>query len=87
MSMTRLSGAEFKYSENGASATKDDYIKELERFYELFVDYRNFTGKDIRDKEMKILLLKWEVRKLKNKLNNEKLKVDNGLDVSKLSDS
>ena len=39
------------------------------------------------NKEMKILLLKWEIRKLKNKLNNEKLKVDNGLDVSKLSDS
>ena len=68
MSITRLSGAEFKYSENGASTTKDDYIKELEKFYELFVDYRNFTSTDIRDKEMKILLLKWEVRKLKQQL-------------------
>lgn len=68
MSITRLSGAEFKYSENGTTASKDDYIKELERFYELFVDYRNFTSKDIRDKEMKILLLKWEVRKLKQQL-------------------
>jgi len=72
MSITRLSGAEFKYSENGTSITKDEYIKELERFYELFVDYRNFTSKDIRDKEMKILILKWENRKLKRELNKEK---------------
>ena len=72
MSIVRLSAAEFKYSENGASTTKDDYIKELERFYELFVDYRNFTGKDIRDKEMKILLLKWEIRKLKQQLKKIK---------------
>lgn len=69
MSITRLSGAEFKYSENGTSITKDEYIKELERFYELFVDYRNFTSKDIRDKEMKILILKWENRKLKRKID------------------
>ena len=70
--MTRLSGAKFKYSENGSTQTKDDYIKELERFYELFVDYRNFTSTDIRDKEMKILLLKWEVRKLKQQLKKIK---------------
>jgi hypothetical protein len=69
MSITRLSGAEFKYSENGTSITKDEYIKELERFYELFVDYRNFTSKDIRDKEMKILILKWENRKLRRKID------------------
>ena len=72
MSITRLSGAKFKYSENGNTATKDEYLKELERFYELFVDYRNFTNKDIRDKEMKILLLKWEVRKLKQQLKKIK---------------
>ena len=71
MSLTRLSGREFKYSES-MSETKDDYIKELERFYELFVDYRNFTSQDIRDKEMKILILKWENRKLKRELNKEK---------------
>ena len=72
MSITRLSGAEFIYSENGTTSTKDDYIKELERFYELFVDYQNFTSTDIRDKEMKILLLKWEVRKLKQQLKKIK---------------
>lgn len=71
MSLTRLSGREFKYSES-MSETKDDYIKELERFYELFVDYRNFTSQDIRDKEMKILLLKWENRKLKQQLKKIK---------------
>ena len=71
MSLPRLSGREFKYSESMAE-TKDDYIKELERFYELFVDYRNFTSQDIRDKEMKILILKWENRKLKRELNKEK---------------
>ena len=68
----RASQAEFKYSENGTTSTKDDYIKELERFYELFVDYQNFTSTDIRDKEMKILLLKWEVRKLKQQLKKIK---------------
>ena len=72
MSLTRLSGREFKYSESMMTETKDDYIKELERFYELFVDYRNFTSQDIRDKEMKILILKWENRKLKRELNKEK---------------
>jgi len=69
-SLPRLSGSEFKYSENGSTQTKDEYIKELERFYELFVDYRNFTCKDIRDKEMKILLLEWEIRKLKEEKKN-----------------
>ena len=68
----RLSGAEFKYSENGKTKTKDEYIKELEYFYELFVDYKNFTAKETFDKDMKILTLKWEVRKLKKQLENGK---------------
>ena len=67
MSLTRLSGREFKYSESMAE-NKDDYIKELKRFYELFVDYQSFTNQDLKDKEMKILLLKWENRKLKKEL-------------------
>ena len=67
MSLTRLSGREFKYSESMVQ-TKDEYIKELERFYELFVDYQSFTSQDLKDKEMKILLLKWENRKLKKEL-------------------
>ena len=75
MSLTRLSGREFKYSESMMTETKDDYIKELERFYELFVDYQNSTSQLIRDKEMRILILKWENRKLKNKLNKEKINV------------
>ena len=75
MSITRLSGREFKYSESMMTETKDDYIKELERFYELFVDYQNSTSQLIRDKEMRILILKWENRKLKNKLNKEKINV------------
>jgi hypothetical protein len=74
MSIARLSGREFKYSESMAE-TKDEYIKELERFYELFVDYQNSTSQLIRDKEMRILILKWENRKLKNKLNKEKINV------------
>jgi hypothetical protein len=74
MSVARLSGREFKYSESMAE-TKDEYIKELERFYELFVDYQNSTSQLIRDKEMRILILKWENRKLKNKLNKEKINV------------
>lgn len=68
-SLPRLSDSEFKYSENGKTKNKDEYIKELEYFYELFVDYRNFTSKELYDKDMKILTLKWEIRKLK-KLNN-----------------
>ena len=64
----RLSGAEFKYSENGKTKNKDEYIKELEYFYELFVDYRNFTNKEIMDKDMKILNRDWEIRKLKKQL-------------------
>ena len=72
MSITRLSGREFKYSESMMTETKDDYIKELERFYELFVDYQSFTSQDIRDKEMKILILKWENRKLKRKIDANK---------------
>ena len=61
----RLSGREFKYSEKMVT-TKDEYIAELERFYELFVDYQNFTNEELRRKDMKILLLEWENRKLKN---------------------
>ena len=63
-----LEEAEELYSNAGNSAGYK-YIKELERFYELFVDYRNFTSKDIRDKEMKILILKWENRKLRRKID------------------
>ena len=72
--LPRLSGANFKYSENGKTKTKDEYIDELETFYELFVDYKNFTSKEMYDKDMKILTLKWEVRKLKKKLENGKKK-------------
>jgi|TARA_R100001460_G_scaffold104811_2_gene150800 hypothetical protein len=83
-SYPRLSGAEFKYSENGKTKTKDDYIKELENFYELFVDYRNFTSKEIYDKDMKILTLKWEIRRLQ-KEDNEKEKTQSGRDLFKKS--
>ena len=69
--LPRLSGAEFKYSENGKTKNKDEYIKELENFYELFVDYRNFTSEEMYKKDMKILTLKWEIRKLKEQ-GNEK---------------
>ena len=72
--LPRLSGANFKYSENGKTKTKDEYIDELETFYELFVDYKNFKSKEMYDKDMKILTLKWEVRKLKKKLENGKKK-------------
>ena len=61
----RLSGSEFKYSENGKTKTKDEYIKELENFYETFIDYRNFTSKDLYDKDMKIQRLNVEIQKLK----------------------
>ena len=61
----RLSGSEFKYSENGKTKTKDEYIKELENFYETFIDYRNFTSKDLYDKDMKIQRLNVEIRELK----------------------
>ena len=52
------------------------FLKNLptETFYELFVDYKNFTSKEMYDKDMKILTLKWEVRKLKKKLENGKKK-------------
>lgn len=76
--LPRLSGAEFKYSENGKTKTKDEYIKELEYFYELFVDYKNFTAKETFDKDMKILNRDWEIRKLKKELENgEKNKKNN----------
>ena len=64
----RLSGSEFKYSENGKTKTKDEYIKELENFYETFIDYRNFTSKDLYDKDMKIQRLNVEIRDLKIKI-------------------
>lgn len=67
-SLPRLSGAEFKYSENGKTTTKDEYIKELEYWYELFVDYKNFTAKETLEKDMKILNRDWEIRKLKKEL-------------------
>jgi len=70
--LPRLSGAEFKYSENGKTKTKDEYIKELEYWYELFVDYKNITAKETLEKDMKILTLNWEVRKLKKQLENGK---------------
>lgn len=66
--LPRLSNSNFKYSENGKTTTKDEYIEELERFYELFVDYQNFTSKSLFDKDMKILTLKWEVNKLKKQI-------------------
>lgn len=62
--LPRLSDSKFKYSENGKTKTKDEYIKELENFYETFVDYRNFTSKDLFDKEMKIQRLNVQIRKL-----------------------
>jgi len=62
--LPRLSDSKFKYSENGKTKTKDEYIKELENFYETFVDYRNFTSKDLFDKEMKIQRLNFQIRKL-----------------------
>lgn len=68
----RLSGSEFKYSENGKTKTKDEYIKELENFYETFIDYRNFTSKDLYDKDMKIQRLNVEIRDLKIQLANKK---------------
>ena len=64
-SFIRLSGSEFKYSENGKTKTKDEYIKELENFYETFVDYRNFTSKDLYNKDMIIQRLNVEIRELK----------------------
>ena len=67
-----LSGSEFKYSENGKTKTKDEYIKELENFYETFIDYRNFTSKDLYDKDMKIQRLNVEIRDLKIQLANKK---------------
>lgn len=66
--LPRLSNSNFKYSENGKTQTKDEYIEELENFYEIFVDYRNFTSQDIYDKEMKILFLKLEIKKLKKQI-------------------
>ena len=76
--LPRLSGAEFKYSENGKTKTKDEYIKELEYWYELFVDYKNFTAKETLEKDMKILNRDWEIRKLKKELENgKKIKKDN----------
>ena len=72
MSIPRLSGSKFKYSENGTTKSKEEYIDELERFYELFVDYRNFTCKELMDKDMKILNRDWEIRTLKKKLERYK---------------
>jgi len=71
----RLSGSEFKYSENGKTKTKDEYIKELENFYETFIDYRNFTSKDLYDKDMKIQRLNVEIRDLKMTKVNWKNKI------------
>ena len=71
----RLSGSEFKYSENGKTKTKDEYIKELENFYETFIDYRNFTSKDLYDKDMKIQRLNAEIRDLKMTKVNWKNKI------------
>ena len=71
----RLSGSEFKYSENGKTKTKDEYIKELENFYETFIDYRNFTSKDLYYKDMKIQRLNVEIRDLKIQLANKKQKI------------
>jgi|TARA_R110002050_G_scaffold249912_2_gene387791 hypothetical protein len=68
-SFIRLSGSEFKYSENGKTKTKDEYIKELENFYETFVDYRNFTSKDLYNKDMIIQRLNVEIRELKKEKN------------------
>tara|TARA_B100000123_G_C25726612_1_gene427235 strand:+ start:1654 stop:1878 length:225 start_codon:yes stop_codon:yes gene_type:complete len=72
MTIPRLSGSKFKYSENGTTKSKDEYIEELERFYELFVDYRNFTCKELMDKDMKILNRDWKIRTLKKKLERYK---------------
>ena len=63
--LPRLSDHAFKYSENGKTKTKDEYIKELEYWYELFIDYKNFTSKDLYDKDMKIQRLNVEIRELK----------------------
>ena len=40
--LPRLSGAEFKYSENGKTTTKDEYIKELYCKRDIGKRYENF---------------------------------------------
>lgn len=64
-SLPRLSSSKFKYSENGKTKTKDEYIKELEYFYELFVDYKNFTSQELYHKDMIIQRLNVEIKTLK----------------------
>ena len=72
MNLPSLSNAEFKYSERGAQ-NKDEYVQELERFYELFVDYQNFTSKDLYLLQIKVQVLGEEIKKLRRELDERKL--------------
>jgi uncharacterized protein (DUF885 family) len=58
-----------KFYYPNTSSGKDEYIKELEYWYELFVDYKNFTSKDMYERDMKIQRLNVEIKELKLQIN------------------